>query len=85
MFNAFFNDGNKGIVGKVAGGSFTIGDINQATTKGVILAEGYATAYALHKQTDMPVVVGFNSHNIVTVARDLKEKLPEGTKITGCC
>nr|EQB59639.1 hypothetical protein C297_p00100 [Kingella kingae KKC2005004457] len=76
-----FNDGNKGIVGKVAGGSFTIGDINQATTKGVILAEGYATAYALHKQTDMPVVVGFNSHNIVTVARDLKEKLPEGTKL----
>lgn len=76
-----FNDGNKGIIGKVAGGSFTIGDINQAPTKGVILAEGYATAYALHKHTDMPVVVGFNSHNIVTVARDLKEKLPEGTKL----
>lgn len=76
-----FNDGNKGIVGKVAGGSFIIGDINQAATKGVILAEGYATAYALHKHTDMPVVVGFNSHNIVTVARDLKEKLPEGTKL----
>ena len=76
-----FNDGNKGIVGKVSGGSFTIGDLNQAAEKGVILAEGYATAYALHKHSDMPVVVGFNSHNIVHIAENLKEKLPEGTKL----
>lgn len=76
-----FNDGNKGVVGKVQGGSFTIGDLSQAAEKGVILAEGYATAYALHKQSNMPVVVGFNSHNIVHVAENLKEKLPEGTKL----
>lgn len=76
-----FNDGNKGVVGKVQGGSFTIGDLSQAAEKGVILAEGYATAYALHKHSNMPVVVGFNSHNIVHVAENLKEKLPEGTKL----
>lgn len=59
-----------------------MGDLEQAHEKGVILAEGFATAYALHKHSDhTPVVVGFDAHNIVNVAKILKEKLPEDTKL----
>lgn len=77
-----FPDGNKGIVGNKVGGFFVMGDLEQAHEKGVILAEGFATAYALHKHSDhTPVVVGFDAHNIVNVAKILKEKLPEDTKL----
>lgn len=77
-----FPDGNKGIVGNKVGGFFVMGDLEQAREKGVILAEGFATAYALHKHSDhTPVVVGFDAHNIVNVAKILKEKLPEDTKL----
>lgn len=77
-----FPDGNKGIVGNKVGGFFVMGDLSEAREKGVILAEGYATAYALHKNSDhTPVVVGFDAHNIINVAKILKEKLPEDTKL----
>jgi phage/plasmid primase-like uncharacterized protein len=77
-----FPDGNKGIVGNKVDGFFVMGDLSEAREKGVILAEGYATAYALHKNSDhTPVVVGFDAHNIINVAKILKEKLPEDTKL----
>ncbi|HFC7422686.1 TPA: LPD7 domain-containing protein [Neisseria meningitidis] len=77
-----FPDGNKGIVGNKVGGFFVMGDLSEAREKGVILAEGYATAYALHKNSDhTPVVVGFDAHNIINVAKILKDKLPEDTKL----
>lgn len=77
-----FPDGNKGIVGNKVGGFFVMGDLSEAREKGVILAEGYATAYALHKNSDhTPVIVGFDAHNIINVAKILKEKLPEDTKL----
>ena len=77
-----FPDGNKGIVGNKVGGFFVMGDLLEAREKGVILAEGYATAYALHKNSDhTPVIVGFDAHNIINVAKILKDKLPEDTKL----
>lgn len=77
-----YPDGNKGIVGNKVGGFFVMGDLSEAREKGVILAEGYATAYALHKNSDhTPVIVGFDAHNIINVAKILKEKLPEDTKL----
>lgn len=77
-----FPDGNKGIVGNKVGGFFVMGDLSEAREKGVILAEGYATAYALHKNSDhTPVIVGFDAHNIINVAKILKDKLPEDTKL----
>ena len=59
------------------GASFTIGDITQAD-KGVIMAEGLATAYSLHKATGLPAIMAVSSANFDDVAAVFKEKLPSG-------
>ena len=75
-------DGNKGILGNMKGGYFVMGDLAQAKDKGVIFAEGFATAYAVHKHSDhTPVVITFNADNMLEVAKAIKDRLPPDTAL----
>lgn len=64
--------------GTVKGGSMVIGDISKPEN-GVILCEGYATGKSLNNTTGLPVIVAFNSANLVAVADIYKNKLPANT------
>lgn len=68
----------KMVHGLFAGGSFLIGDLAKAKD-GVVMAEGFATAYSIHKATGLPVVMAVSSSNMANVAEVYKAKLPPGT------
>lgn len=55
-----------------------VGAMNGATTEAVI-AEGYATADAIHKDTGFPCVVAFSAKNMVRVARIFGERRDDVT------
>jgi putative DNA primase/helicase len=62
--------------GHASGGYFVIG----AAPKEVLyIVEGYATGATLHEATGATVVVAFNSGNILSVAKTLREKFPRAT------
>ncbi len=56
----------------VGGHSFLLGDIERG--KPIHFAEGYATAASIHEVLNVPVVVAFNSGNLVAVAKAYHEK-----------
>lgn len=58
-----------------------IGNIEGAEL--LLLAEGYATAATLHEATGMPVVVCFDSGNLVHVAKALRQRYP-GLRMLVC-
>lgn len=59
-----------GLVGKLAG------------AERVLIAEGWATAAALHEAMNVPVVVARNADNLEAVARRLRQRLPDDVAIT---
>lgn len=61
--------GAAGLVGKLAG------------AERVLVAEGWATAAALHEMMNMPVVVARNADNLEPVARRLRQRLPDNVTI----
>lgn len=67
----------KQVYGSFKGASFMLGDMSQAQN-GVIMAEGFATAYSLHKATGLPVIMAVSSSNFDDVAAVYREKLPNG-------
>ncbi len=64
-------NGNKRFLsgGQVKGTSLVLGQIKGADT--VLLCEGWATGCSLHQATGWAVVVAFNAHNLVEMARQL--------------
>lgn len=48
----------------------------------VLVAEGWATAAALHEAMAVPVIVARNSDNLGPVSRRLRQRLPENVTIT---
>lgn len=48
----------------------------------VLVAEGWATAAALHEATQAPVVVARNADNLEAVVRRLRQRLPDNVTIT---
>jgi len=66
-------DGTKKFMpgGKVKGGSFAIGNMNEDI---LYICEGYATAATIHKATGKPVVIAFNSGNLKKIAETYKKK-----------
>ncbi|HAA44667.1 MAG: hypothetical protein XD36_0942 [Halomonas sp. 54_146] len=62
--------GVAGLVGKLAGVSR------------VLVAEGWATAAALHEAMNVPVVVARNADNLEAVARRVRQRLPDEVAIT---
>lgn len=62
--------GVAGLVGKLAG------------AERVLIAEGWATAAALHEAMGLPVVVARNADNLEVVAHRLRQRLPDEVAIT---
>jgi putative DNA primase/helicase len=60
--------------GQAGGGHFMIGG---APKELLYIAEGYATGATVHEATGATVVVAFNSGNIPSVAKTLREKFPD--------
>ncbi|MFS2012030.1 zincin-like metallopeptidase domain-containing protein [Azospirillum sp. CT11-132] len=57
---------------RTQGGYFLIGDA--AASKSVLVAEGYATAATLHRETGLAVAVAFNAGNLGPVAEVLRQR-----------
>ena len=51
-----------------------IGSINESTP--ICICEGYATGSTIHEATSYPVIVAFNSGNLVKVSRAIRDKHP---------
>lgn len=70
-------DGKKRFLegGKTAGGYCWLGEVENAET--VCIAEGFATGASIREATGYPVVVAFNAHNLESVAKVIKQKLPD--------
>lgn len=68
-------DGSKRFLyqGKMKGGRFLIGEAGPA----IVLAEGFATAAAIHEATGLPCCVAFNAGNLICVAKDIRKKYPD--------
>ncbi len=63
--------------GELVGSAFLIGHPSQVTTeRGVLVAEGFATAASLHQATGQPVLAAFTAYNLKNVAESLKDKMP---------
>ncbi|MCM8735509.1 zincin-like metallopeptidase domain-containing protein [Azospirillum sp. A1-3] len=60
---------------RTQGGHFLIGDA--AASKSVLVAEGYATAATLHRETGLAVAVAFNAGNLRSVAEALRQRYPD--------
>jgi len=77
-----FPDGDKRPLagGRVKGVASLIGSL--AGAERVLIAEGWATAAALHEATGAPVVVARNADNLEAVARRLRQRLPDSVSIT---
>lgn len=64
--------------GELVGSAFLIGHPSQATPeRGVLVAEGFATAASLHQATGQPVLAAFTAYNLKNVAESLKDKMPD--------
>jgi len=64
--------------GELVGSAFLIGHPSQATTeRGVLVAEGFATAASLHQATGQPVLAAFTAYNLKNVAESLKDKMSD--------
>ncbi len=70
-------DGSKRFLsgGRVTGGYFSIGTIEGAGT--LCIAEGFATGATIHQATGYPVAIAFNAGNLESVAKTMRQKLPD--------
>lgn len=71
----FLKDGLK------SGGYTVVGDATN-TARGIVVAEGFATAASIHQATGKPVVVAFDAGNMVTVSETLAKNLPQDIPVT---
>ena len=71
----FLKDGLK------SGGYIVVGDAAD-TARGIVVAEGFATAASIHQATGKPVVVAFDAGNMVTVSETLAKNLPPDIPVT---
>lgn len=58
--------------GRMAGGRFWVGAPGQT----LVIAEGFATAAAIHEATGLPVCIAFSAGNLLMVAKDLRASYP---------
>lgn len=57
---------------KLKGNFFIIGE----NTNTIYICEGYATGATVHEATNCAVVIAFNCHNLLSVAKNVKAKYP---------
>ena len=63
------------------GSSLIIGKFSEAKEKGLLVAEGYATAASLYEAMNKPVLITFHAYNMKAMAEKLKDL---DIKITFC-
>ena len=70
-------DGSKRFLsgGRISGGYFSIGTIKSAES--LCIAEGFATGASIHQATGYPVAIAFNAGNLKSVAKAMRQKLPD--------
>jgi putative DNA primase/helicase len=70
-------DGSKRFLsgGRVSDGYFCIGTIQDA--KAICIAEGFATGATIHQATGCPVAIAFNARNLESVAKAMRQRLPD--------
>ena len=75
-------DGGKRFLagGQVQGAYAFIGKADDVD-KGVVMAEGYATAASIYEATGKPVIIAFDAGNMVAVAERLAQKLPQNVPV----
>lgn len=71
----FLKDGLK------SGGYTVVGDAAD-TARGIVIAEGFATAASIRQATGKPVIVAFDAGNMVTVSETLAKNLPPDIPVT---
>lgn len=67
--------------GAVAGGSCLLGD--PAGASAIVVCEGWATGATIHEATGLPVFLGFNSGNLLAVAKQVRSRYPADALIIG--
>ncbi|MDZ4734661.1 MAG: toprim domain-containing protein [Nitrospirota bacterium] len=67
--------------GKVAGGSFVIGDLTAAAI--LLFCEGVATGFSLHEATGLPVICALSAGNMPAAALNVHQQFP-AAKILIC-
>ncbi|XKF14948.1 toprim domain-containing protein [Halomonas sp. BLK-85] len=77
-----YPDGAKKVLfgGRTKGVASLVGTLTGADR--VLVAEGWATAVALHEAMGVPVIVARNANNLEPVSRRLRRRLPDNVDIT---
>ncbi|MEB2158952.1 zincin-like metallopeptidase domain-containing protein [Xanthomonas campestris pv. campestris] len=80
-FKGLMSGGKKTGLHAIAGGpeNLAASGLGQDASKPLIVAEGYATADAISKIVGHPVIVAFDSGNLLPVATGLREAFPDRT------
>ncbi len=70
-------DGSKRFLsgGRISGGYFSIGTVKGAES--LCVAEGFATGATIHQATGYPVAIVFNAGNLESVAKAMRQKMPD--------
>lgn len=62
--------------GAKQGGYYPLGKVSKSTTR-LIVAEGFATGASVHEATNSPVLVAFDSGNLLQIAEHARKMLPD--------
>lgn len=67
--------------GEKSGSYAVLGSLEREVHKGIVLAEGFATAASIRKATGAPVVIAFDSGNMIRIAENMATRLPEQQRV----
>ena len=67
--------------GEKSGSYAVLGSLEREAHKGIVLAEGFATAASIRKATGAPVVIAFDSGNMIRIAENMATRLPEQQRV----
>ncbi|HFC6386987.1 TPA: LPD7 domain-containing protein [Neisseria bacilliformis] len=67
--------------GEKSGSYAVLGSLEREAHKGIVLAEGFATAASIRKATGAPVVIAFDSGNMIRIAENMATRLPETQRV----
>lgn len=67
--------------GEKSGSYAVLGNLEREAHKGIVLAEGFATAASIRKATGAPVVIAFDSGNMIRIAENMATRLPETQRV----
>ncbi|OSI10946.1 LPD7 domain-containing protein [Neisseria zoodegmatis] len=76
------NGGKHFLKGGQKSGSYAVlGNLDKEAHKGIVVAEGFATAASIRKATGLPVVIAFDGGNMVRIAENMAQRLSENQTV----